>query len=202
MKVLTIFPTSVNELAIEEAAAALREGEMLVYPTDTVYAMACSSLNQGAIERLCKLKGIDARKETLSVVCSGISQASEYARIDNRAYRVIRENTPGAFTFILPAATTLPKVFKGRKTVGVRIPDNAIARALAQELGNPLLTTAVEDEEGVAVVTEAMNVGRRWSSAAKLMIDGGEVTGELSTIVDLTDSSNVLILRDGAGLLK
>lgn len=202
MKVLTIFPTSVNELAIEEAAAALREGEMLVYPTDTVYAMACSSLNQGAIERLCKLKGIDARKETLSVVCSGISQASEYARIDNRAYRVIRENTPGAFTFILPAATTLPKVFKGRKTVGVRIPDNAIARALAQELGNPLLTTAVEDEEGVAVVTEAMNVGRRWSSAAKLLIDGGEVTGELSTIVDLTDSSNVLILRDGAGLLK
>ena len=121
MKSLRIYPSSVNSRYIAEAVDMLRKGELIIYPTDTLYAIACSALNQGAIEKLCRFKNIDSKKQTLSIVCADISQASEYARIDNIAYKLLRTHCPGAYTFILPAATTLPKAFKGRHTVGVRI---------------------------------------------------------------------------------
>ncbi|MDE6048870.1 MAG: threonylcarbamoyl-AMP synthase [Paramuribaculum sp.] len=203
MKVLRIYPSSINELHISEAADALRSGHLIIYPTDTLYAIACSALNQGAIERLCHLKGINPQKESLSIVCSDISQASEYARIDNKAFRLLKDNLPGAFTFILPAATTLPKIFKGRKTVGVRVPANAIATALANELGNPLLTTSVQpDSDGSQEsVSNPDCVALNYSDKVELMIDGGDVPGVPSTIVDVTDSSSPEIIREGAGIL-
>lgn len=203
MKILKIYPTSINELHIGEAAEALREGHLIIYPTDTLYAIACSALNQGAIERLCSIKGINPQKEFLSIVCSDISQASEYARIDNKAFRMLKDNLPGAFTFILPASTTLPKVFKGRKTVGVRVPDNPIATALARELGNPLLTTSVSpDSDGsMDSVSNPDCVALAYTDKIGLMIDGGDVPGVPSTIIDITDSSSPEIVREGAGVL-
>ncbi|MDE6650931.1 MAG: threonylcarbamoyl-AMP synthase [Paramuribaculum sp.] len=203
MKILKIYPTSINEQHIEEAVEALRDGHLIIYPTDTLYAIACSALNQGAIERLCNLKGINPQKEFLSIVCSDISQASEYARIDNKSFRMLKENLPGAFTFILPASTTLPKVFKGRKTVGVRVPDNPIATSLAQALGNPLLTSSVkQDDDGTfESVGNPDCVALNYSGKVDLMIDGGDVPGIPSTIIDLTDSSSPEILREGAGEL-
>ena len=115
MKILTIYPNSVNQRHIDDAVEALRRGEIIVYPTDTFYALGADALNNRAVERLCRLKGINPDKNLLSVVCSGLSQAAEYARIDNRAFRLMKENLPGAFTFILPASSSLPKVFKSRK---------------------------------------------------------------------------------------
>ncbi|MDE6378523.1 MAG: threonylcarbamoyl-AMP synthase, partial [Duncaniella sp.] len=132
MKTLRMYPTSLNDKFLDEAVEALERGELIVYPTDSLYALGCDALNNNAIERLCRIKGIDPKKQSLSVVCASLSMASEYARIDNEAFRILRANLPGPFTFILPAATTLPKVFKGRRTVGIRIPDNPIALALAE----------------------------------------------------------------------
>lgn len=204
MKVVKIYPTSINDRFIEQAVDELRNGNLIVYPTDSVYALGCDALNSGAIEKLCATKGINPLKETLSIICADISQASEYARIDNRAFKVLKTNLPGPFTFVLPAATSLPKVFKGRRTVGVRVPDNAIAVALAAELGHPLMTTSLPLPAGEThedyVRPEV--IGLLMENCASMMIDGGDGGVELSTVVDLTDSSSPEIMRQGAGELQ
>jgi tRNA threonylcarbamoyl adenosine modification protein (Sua5/YciO/YrdC/YwlC family) len=200
MKTLTIYPGSINERYIDEVVDALRDGNIIIYPTDTLYALGCDALNQRAIERLCRIKGINPDKQPLSVICSDLSQAAEYARIDNRAFRVLKEYLPGPFTFILPAATTLPKVFKGRKSVGVRIPDNDIPRALAEAMGNPILSTSIAfnpDEPAEAEMPES--IALRYDNDVDIMIDGGEGSIYPSTIVDLTDSNSPEIVRQGAG---
>lgn len=204
MKVVKIYPTSINDRFIEQAVEELRNGNLIVYPTDSVYALGCDALNSGAIEKLCATKGLNPLKETLSIICADISQASEYARIDNRAFKVLKTNLPGPFTFVLPAATSLPKVFKGRRTVGVRVPDNAIAVALAAELGHPLMTTSLPLPAGEThedyVRPEV--IGLLMENCASMMIDGGDGGVELSTVVDLTDSSSPEIMRQGAGELQ
>jgi tRNA threonylcarbamoyl adenosine modification protein (Sua5/YciO/YrdC/YwlC family) len=149
---------------------------------------------------LCRIKGINPEKQPLSVICSDLSQAAEYARIDNRAFRILKQYLPGPYTFILPASTTLPKVFKGRKSVGVRIPDNDIPRALAQAMGNPILSTSITfnpDEPTEAEMPEA--IALRYDNDVDLMIDGGEGSIYPSTIVDLTDSDSPQIIRHGIG---
>lgn len=202
MQTLRIYPTSINDRFMSEAADALSRGGIVVYPTDSLYAIGCDALNQSAIERICRIKGLNPQKNTLSVICADISQASEYARIDNRAYALLRRYTPGAFTFILPAANTLPKAFRGRRTVGVRIPDNAIARRLAQELGRPMLTTSLPvdglDEDEIVMPEEIAMRCEQWRP--DVMIDGGRGGAVASTIVDLTDSSSPELIREGAGI--
>lgn len=198
MEKLRIYPTSINDRHIAAAVNALREGKPLIYPTDTLYAISCDALNNSAIERLCALKGIDPKRQTLSIVCADISQASAYARIDNRAFAMLREYLPGSVTFILPAATTLPKVFKGRKTVGIRIPDSPIAMRLAAELGNPLLSmTATIDSDDPLAATMPDEVEAAYAGRVEMMIDGGECGAGESTVVDLTDSSSPVIIRQG-----
>jgi tRNA threonylcarbamoyl adenosine modification protein (Sua5/YciO/YrdC/YwlC family) len=200
MKTLTIYPGSINERYIDEVVEALRAGDIVIYPTDTLYALGCDALNQRAIERLCRIKGINPDKQSLSVICSDLSQAAEYARIDNRAFRVLKEYLPGPFTFILPAATTLPKVFKGRKSVGVRIPDNAIPRALAEAMGNPILSTSIAFDVDVPAEAEMPeSIALRYDNDVDVMIDGGEGSVYPSTIVDLTDSNSPEVVRQGAG---
>lgn len=198
MQLLRIFSDSVNERYISQAVDALKAGHIIIYPTDTLYALACDALNQRAIERLCKLKGINPDKQELSVVCADISQAAEYTRIDNFAFRTLKQYLPGPFTFILPASTKLPKVFKGRKTVGVRVPDNAIARCLADMLGNPVLTSSASiDDENDLPYAEA--IAMHYGDSVALVIDGGEGGTIPSTVVDLTDSTNPEIIRLGLG---
>lgn len=200
MKTLRMYPTSLNERFLDETVEVLQQGALIIYPTDTLYALGCDALNNGAIERLCKIKGIDPRKQTLSVICDGLSMASEYAKIDNEAFRILRTNLPGAFTFILPASTKLPKVFKGRRTVGIRIPDNVIACALAERLGHPLLTTSLPLAE---TVEDPQAYALEYDDVASLLIDGGEEESTApSTVVDLTDSHNPEIVRVGKGILE
>ena len=198
MKRLLFRGETVNSRNIDDAVRILRDGGVGIYPTDTVYALGCDALNNRAIERLCRLKGINLDKQLLSVVCASISQAAEYARIDNRAFRLMKDNLPGPFTFILPSASSLPKVFKGRKSVGVRVPDNAIALALAESLGNPVMTTSVSVENDDDIISpDALELAYRHD--ADLLIDAGEGGSVVSTIIDCLDSSAPEILRQGLG---
>ena len=202
MNRLRIYPSSVNDRFIQQAVDAINHGDIIIYPTDSIYALGCDALNQQAIERLCRLKNINPLKNTLSIVAADMSQASEYARIDNRAFAVMRQLVPGPFTFILPSAPALPRVFKGRRTVGVRIPDNAIARALAETLGHPLLTTSLPvDGLGSDEIISADDILQRCQSwPVSLMIDGGQGFDTPSTIIDLTDSYAPAIIRQGRGI--
>lgn len=200
MKILKIYSSSINERFLDEIVDVLRNGGLIIYPTDTFYAIGCNAISNQAIERVCRIKGIDPRKETLSIVAADLSMASEYGRIDNAAFKIMRSNLPGAFTFILPASTSLPKVFKGRKTVGIRIPDNKIARAIAERLGNPILSTSAlgEPDELVDPIVIADN---HEQFDIDLIVDGGDGGTIGSTVVDLTDSGNPEIIREGAGNL-
>ncbi len=202
MKIFKMYTSNINDRFMDEVIDTLTDGGIVIYPTDTLYAIGCNALNNSAIERICKLKGINPQRTNLSVVCSDISQASQYARIDNKAFQLLRENLPGAFTFILPAASTLPKVFKGRKTVGIRVPDNVIAREIASRLGNPILTTSIEWDDDPEDGCNPQAIAMKYEGMVDIVIDGGY--GELmpSTIVDCIDSSAPEIIREGKGKLK
>ncbi|MEE1207383.1 MAG: L-threonylcarbamoyladenylate synthase [Muribaculaceae bacterium] len=201
MQHLTIYPTSIDERSIDTAVRTLQRGEVIIYPTDTLYALGCDALNQRAIERLCRIKGINPDKNLLSVVCADISQAADYARIDNRAFAIIKHYLPGPFTFILPASTKLPKVFKGRKTVGIRVPGCTIARAIASALGNPILTSSATTPDPDDIVSPEA-VAMAYKADATLLVDGGEGGMEPSTIVDLTDPDSPEVIRQGAGIFE
>lgn len=196
MKILRIYPTSINERFINEAVGALRNHEVIIYPTDSVYALGCDALNSRAIEKLCALKGINPRKDMLSIICSDLSMASEYVKIDNSAFRYMKEYLPGPFTFILPSSTHLPKIFRDRRTIGVRIPDNPITIALCETLGGPLLTTSVALEPLIGADPEA--VALAYASKAEFMIDGGGLSGTPTAIINLTDSSSPELVREGS----
>lgn len=204
MKTLRIYPSSINNQFITQAVDALRNGEIIIYPTDTLYALGCDPRNHQAVERLCKLKGIDPKTETLSLVCADISQASDYMRIDNNAFQLLKRNLPGPFTFILPASLRLPKTLKARRELGLRIPDNEIARCLASEFGAPLMSTSINiDNRGYNEISaEAASEPFANSREVNLLIDGGDCTAIGSTVVNLTDSSAPEILRQGAGTLQ
>ncbi|MBD5220686.1 MAG: threonylcarbamoyl-AMP synthase [Bacteroidales bacterium] len=203
MKILKLYSDNPNQNYIDEAVEALRAGEIVIYPTDTLYALGCDALNNRAIERLCRIKGINPDKNLLSVVCDELSQVAEYARVDNRAFRLLKEYLPGPFTFVLPASITLPKVFKGRKTVGVRIPDNNIARALARALGHPVLSSSVElEDEYETPDGEALGLRYEGQPEVSIILDGGEGGFTPSTVVDCTDSAAPEIIRQGAGKIE
>jgi tRNA threonylcarbamoyl adenosine modification protein (Sua5/YciO/YrdC/YwlC family) len=200
MKTLKLYGTAINTRFIDEAVEAMRDGQIIIYPTDTLYAIGCDALNNRAIEKICRLKGIDPSKNQLSIACADMSQAAAYARIDNRAFAIIKRNTPGPFTFILPSSTTLPKVFKGRKQVGIRIPDDPIATTLASQLGNPLLTTSIElddivDDDMAEVAT--LEIAMKYDNDVALLLDSGSRGVVGSAIVDLTDSDDPQIVRQG-----
>ncbi|MDE6366590.1 MAG: threonylcarbamoyl-AMP synthase [Muribaculaceae bacterium] len=190
MEIITLSPYNVDTRAIERAGAALRAGKLVIYPTDSHPALAADSLNTGAIAELCRLKGVNPEKHTLTLVCDSIAMASQYARIDNRAFQLIKRNVPGPFTFILPPATTLPKVYKGRKEVGVRIPDNSIAEALASELGHPLLSGSIGLSDPIELEHKVEML---------LVDESAEYSAEpqSTAIVNLLDSSNPEVTREG-----
>lgn len=195
-----MYPSSINERYLEQIVELLRRGGTVVYPTDTLYAIGCDALNNRAVERVCRIRDINPAKQRLSMVCDDISQASEFARIDNNAFRIIRDNTPGPFTFILPASTSLAKQFKGRKEVGVRIPANEIARRIARELGSPLLSaTATWPEAEDEQLIHPEEVMARIDGAVDAFIDAGQIPEPAapSAVVSLIDSSQPEIIREG-----
>ena len=202
MKRVRIYEEKPNEAEIAKAVKVLRDGGIVIYPTDTVYALGCDALNVRAVERICQIKGINPQKVNLSIICRELSWVSEYAKLSNLYFKLLKRNLPGAFTFILPTSSSLPKIYKNRKTVGIRIPDNAITLALVEALGNPLLTTSVAiDEEEPEYGTDPELIAERYESVADLIIDGGEGGTIPSTTVDCTGDAPV-ILREGKGELQ
>lgn len=204
MKILQQYGDGINRRNIEEAVDTLRAGGIIIYPTDTLYALGCDATNNRSIERLCSIKGMNSEKNLLSIVCADLSQASVYAHIDNIAFAILRRCLPGPFTFILPSSPKLPKVFKGRHRVGVRIPDNAVALALAEELGNPLMSSSVRPEEDDvnAGFVNPDDLPRRFKAHAEVMTAlVSDISGILpSTVVDLSEASAPVIVRQGKGI--
>ena len=201
---LKIYPNNPNQKDLDRVASTLRDGGLVIYPTDTLYAIGCDALNVRAVERICRIKGVDPQKSKLSIVCHDLSEAGAYTRIDNDAFKLLKRHLPGAFTFILPAGADLPRIYKSRREVGLRIPDNTIALELVRTLGNPLLTMSVHDpasdNEEPAYLTDPELLHDKFDGRVDLVIDGGIGRTEGSTVVDCT-ASPFAILRQGRGVI-
>lgn len=200
MKRIRIWNDDPSEKQLREVADALSEGEIMIYPTDTIYAIGCNALDAKAVERICRIKGINPDKTNLSVICDSISTASRYARFDNRHFEMLRANTPGPFTFLFRAASSLPKAFKGRKTVGIRIPDCNFDRKLVDTAGFPILSTSVEFDDSDYTVNPDL-IAEEAEGIVDLLVDGGEGGTEESTVVDCT-GSEAEIVRQGKSELQ
>lgn len=192
-----------NPKDIRKVADLLLEGGIIIYPTDTVYGMGCDITNAKAVEKVARLKGVNIEKSNFSFICSDLGHLSLYARpISGHIFKIIRKNVPGPFTFILEANNNVPKYFKGKKkTVGIRIPDNNIICEIVRELGNPIVSTSIHDEDEVLEYSiDPELIHEKYGQITDLVVDGG--VGEIipSTIVDLT-SGEPVIIREGKGKL-
>ena len=197
-----IYEENPNLREIDKVVRVLREGGLVIYPTDTVYALGCDALNVRAVERICQIKGVNPQKSNLSIICYDLSNLSEYAKVSNAAFKLMKKHLPGPFTFILPTSSELPKIYKNRKEVGIRVPDNNIVRSIVRELGNPLLTMSVYDreDEEVEYSTDPELIDEKYADQVDLIIDGGYGGLEPSTVVDCT-TDDFEILRQGKGEL-
>ena len=200
MKIIKTYSDSLSERQLNEIVRDLENGAIMIYPTDTLYAIGCDTMNPKAIEKICRLKGINPNKTNLSIICKDISQISEYARYDNSIYRLLRDNTPGEFTFLLKASSALPKVFKGRKVVGIRIPKSNIAISIVEKLGHPILTTSIEYEDEDYAINPDL-ITERYNNQVDFIIDNGNGGIEPSTIIDCSEDEPEIV-RQGKGILK
>lgn len=198
---IKIYPENPNIKEVEKVIKVLQDGGLVIYPTDTVYAIGCDALNVRAVEKICQMKGINPQKSNLSIICYDLSNLSEYAKVSNAVFKLMKKNLPGPFTFILPTSSELPKIYKNRKEVGIRVPDNNIIRTLVKELGNPILTMSVHDEDDVIEYsTDPELMNEKYENMVDIVIDGGYGGTEASTVVNcITDESE--IIRKGKGEL-
>lgn len=200
MKILQLIEDNINERHLDEVVDTLRDGGIVVYPTDTMYAIGCDALNNQAIERICTLKAMKSAKTNLSIVCASIADVSDYAKFDNRQFKMLKNHLPGPFTFLLPALSKLPKAFKGRRTVGIRIPDNKIAVAIVEALGHPILSTSVEGRDD-DYRCEPELIAEAYAESIDIVIDGGRGRLVPSTVVDCTGGAPEVV-RQGAGTFE
>ena len=198
-----LFNENPNLREILKIVEVLRKGGLIIYPTDTVYGLGCDITNAKAVEKVARIKGVKVEKNNFSFICSDLSHISDYTKpISSTVFKLMKKNLPGPFTFILEANNNLPKYFKLKKTVGIRVPDNNIIREIVKELGNPILSTSVyDDDEIVEYTTDPELIHEKYQEIADIVIDGGY--GELipSTIVDCT-SDEITVLREGKGVLE
>ena len=194
-----IYPRNPSERELRKVVAALECGGIVVYPTDGVYAFGCSLGAPKTVDRLLGLRGKERREATL--VFDGIARLAEYCRVDNAAFRVLKRNLPGPFTFLLPASSRVPdRALSRRKTIGAHIPANPIARAIVEMLGAPLVSVSVKDEQ-TEYTTDPELIDERYGRTVALVADGGMGEASFTTVVDLTDGEPVL-LREGRGELR
>ena len=192
MNTIRIWNDNPSDKQLDEIAAILEDGQTAIIPTDTMYALTCDAMNMRAIERICRLKGINPEKTNLSILCSDISMASEYARIDNKGFSILKNETPGPVTLLFRTVSSLPRAFKNRKTVGIRIPDSHTARSIVERLGRPLLTTTIqyEDED---YATNPELIAETYDNQIDLMVDAGKGGMVQSTIIDCTGNDPVVV---------
>lgn len=199
---IRIYPENPNPREIDKVVQFLRDGGLIVYPTDTIYGLGCDIFHTKAVEKICRYKGIDVRKANLSFICYDLSHISEYAKVNNDTFKLMKKNLPGPFTFILNGNNNLPKLFRNKKTVGIRIPDNNIIRELVKGLGNPILSTSVHDadDEIQEYFTDPELIHERYENIADVVINAGYGSLEPSTVVDCTGDEPVVV-RQGKGEL-
>jgi len=199
---LKLYPDNPNYKEFRKIAEILRDGGVIIYPTDTVYAIGCDINNNKAIQKIAKLKGVSAEKANFSIICNNLSNLSEYAKVDNGIFKMMKKNLPGAFTFILPASSNLPKLFKSKKkNVGIRIPDHFIPLGIVEELGNPIMTTSIHDPDDVVeYTTDPELIHEKYQKDVDLVIDGSFGRNVASTIIDCTNGE-FEVVREGIGEL-
>ncbi|MBL4605295.1 MAG: threonylcarbamoyl-AMP synthase [Flavobacteriaceae bacterium] len=199
---IKIYNDNPNPKEIQKVIEVLRKGGLIIYPTDTVYGLGCDITNTRALEKIAKIKGVKLEKANFSFICNDLSHLSDYVKqIDTPTYKILKRALPGPYTFILPGSNSLPKVFKKKKTVGIRVPDNNIARAIVAELGNPIVSTSIRDEDDVLeYTTDPELIYEKWQNQVDLVINGGYGDNYASTVIDLTQDEPEVI-RKGKGSL-
>lgn len=197
---LKIYEDKPSEAAIKKVVDVLRDGGLVIYPTDTVYGLGCDITNSRALERIAKIKGIKLEKANFSFVCSDLSNLSDYVKqIDTATFKILKRALPGPYTFILPGNNDLPREFRKKKTVGIRVPDNNIALEIVRMLGNPIVSTSIHDEDAVLEYsTDPELIFEKWQNVVDLVIDGGYGDNIGSTIIDLSGHEPVVV-REGKG---
>lgn len=197
---IKIYPENPNAKEIARVVRVLRKGGLIIYPTDTVYGLGCDITNTKALEKIARIKGVKLAKANWSFVCADLSNLSDYVRqIDTATFKILKRALPGPYTFILSGNNNLPKDFKKKKTVGIRVPDNSIAKALVEELGNPIVSTSIRDEDEVLeYTTDPELIFEKWENLVDIVIDGGYGDNIASTIIDLSGETPEVI-REGKG---
>src|SRR5690606_26238884 len=196
-----IYPENPDERRIQQAVDVLKKGGVIVYPTDTVYSMACDMNNRRAVEKMAKIKGVKLEHANFSLICYDLSNISEYTvQFGTDIYKIMKRALPGPYTFILNANKNIPKLFQSKKqTIGIRVPDNSIARTIVYQLGNPLLSTSIhDDDEVLEYTTDPELIYERYENQVDLVIDGGYGNNEASTVIDCTGEQPEII-RQGIG---
>lgn len=201
--ILKLYDKNNNPDDLQRIADVLNDGGIIIYPTDTMYAMGCHALKERSIERICKLKGIDPRKHYLSIICYDLSNISEYARVSNATFKLMKRTLPGPFTYILNADSRLPKLFRNRKEVGIRVPDNPIIQEICRTLDAPILTTTLPLAEGedIEYLTDPELIDEKFGEKVDLVIDGGIGGIEPSTVIDCRENEPEII-RQGKGTVS
>ncbi len=199
---IKIYPENPNPKAVQKVVEVLKRGGLVIYPTDTVYGLGCDITNIKALERIAQIKGVKLEKSNFSFVCEDLSNLSDYVKqIDTTTFKILKRALPGPYTFILPGSKSLPNPFKKRKTVGIRVPDNSIALALVNALGNPIVSTSIRDEDDIIeYTTDPELILEKWDNLVDIVIDGGYGGNEASTIIDLSGDAPEVV-REGKGSL-
>lgn len=198
---IKIYPENPNPRAIEQIVEILKKGGLIIYPTDTVYGLGCDITNQKAIEKICRIRGIKPEKANFSFICSDLRHISDFIKpIDTTVFRVLKKALPGPFTFIFNANNNVPKLLSSnKKTVGIRVPNNDIARSIVEALGNPIISTSIkDDDEMIEYSTDPELIYEKYQEQVDAVIDGGYGDNEASTVVDCT-TGDFEIIREGKG---
>lgn len=199
-KFLKIYEKNPDSRVVDQAVEILRKGGVIIYPTDTVYGLGCDITKIKALERVARLKDVKLDKANFSFICYDLSNLSEYVRqLDTPTYKILKRALPGPFTFILKGSNKLPKAFKKKTTVGIRVPDNNIIRTIVKDLGNPIVSTSIYDEDDVIeYTTDPELIFEKWRNKVDLVLDGGYGGNVASTIVDLS-GDEMIVVREGKG---
>ena len=202
--IIRIYPENPNERDLLKVVGILKNGGVIIYPTDTVYGLGCDINSKKAVERVAQIKGLRPEKANLSIICYDLSHITDYAKhVDNRTFKMMKKGLPGPFTFILEASNLIPKIFTSKKkTIGIRIPDHSIPRELVRLLGNPIVTTSIHDEDDIMEYsTDPELIHEKFENIVDCVIDGGYGNQVASTIVDCS-SGEVEVIRQGLGEIE
>jgi len=202
-ELLKIYQENPNPVAIGRVVDVLRKGGLIIFPSDTVYALGCDIKNNKALERVSRIKEVKLEKSNFSFVCDSLSNLSDYVKqIDTPTFKILKRTLPGPYTFILPGNNNLPKVFKKKKEVGIRVPNHSIVNELVRELGNPIISTSIYDDDKILeYTTDPELIFDKWKNLVDLVIDGGFGGNVPSTVINLCGDEPELI-REGKGSLE